>query len=102
MNALQNVGIGSFLVSDYEALDLEIAELESLRIRTELMLSLRQYIQRNEWTVEEAAKAFRQSSPRMQNLINGEISRFSVEDLIHLLTKAGLSIDISVRTPTVL
>ncbi len=102
MNSLQNVGIGSFLVSDYEALDLEIAELESLRIRTELMLSLRQYIQRNQWTVEEAAKAFRQSSPRMQNLINGEISRFSVEDLIQLLTKAGFSIDVSVRTPTVL
>lgn len=102
MNALQNVGIGSLLVSDYEALDLEIAELESLRIRTELMLSLRQYIQRNGWTVKEAASAFRQSSPRMQNLVNGEISRFSVEDLIHLLAKAGLSIEVSVRTPTVL
>ena len=48
-------------------LDMEIAELESLRIRTELMLALRQYIQERQWTLEEAAHAFRQSSPRMQN-----------------------------------
>lgn len=101
MNSLQNVGLGSFSVSDYETLDLEIAELESLRIRTELMLALHEYIQQRQWTPEEAARAFRQSYPRMQNLINGEISRFSVEDLIHLLTKAGLTIKMSVRTPSV-
>lgn len=82
-------------------LDMEIAELESLRIRTELMLALRQYIQERQWTLEEAAHAFRQSSPRMQNLVNGEISRFSVEDLLHLLTKAGLSVQMSVKCPSV-
>ena len=98
MNSLQT--LGSLSRSDYEALDQEMAELESLRIRTELMLALRCYIQQRQWSPEEAARAFRQSSPRMQNLINGEISRFSVEDLVHLLTKAGLTIQISIRTPS--
>lgn len=102
MNSLQNAGLGSLSVSDYETLDLEMAELESLRIRTELMLALREYIQQRRWTPEEAARAFRQSYPRMQNLMNGEISRFSAEDLIHLLTKAGLTIQMSVRTPSVM
>lgn len=98
MNSLQT--LGSLSRSDYETLDQEMAELESLRIRTELMLALRCYIQQRQWSPEEAARAFRQSSPRMQNLINGEISRFSVEDLVHLLTKAGLTIQISIRTPS--
>ncbi|MBE9067059.1 XRE family transcriptional regulator [Leptolyngbya cf. ectocarpi LEGE 11479] len=102
MNTLQNVGLSSLTVTDYETLDIEMAELESLRIRTELMLALQRYIQERQWSPEEAARAFRQSSPRMQNLINGEISRFSMEDLIHLLTKAGLKIQLSVLTPSVL
>ena len=100
MNSLQNSGFDNVATIDYETLDFEIAELESLRIRTELMLALQLYIQQRQWTLKEAAQAFRQSSPRMQNLINGEISRFSVEDLIQLLTKAGLTIQMSVRTPS--
>lgn len=81
MNSLKELGLSTFSVTEYATLDLEIAELESLRIRTELMLALQRYIQQQQWTLEEAACAFRQASPRMQNLINGEISRFSVDDL---------------------
>ncbi|MDV3352782.1 hypothetical protein D0962_24755 [Leptolyngbyaceae cyanobacterium CCMR0082] len=98
MNLLQDLRVSGLPVLEQSTLDLEIAELESLRIRTELMLALRLYIQERHWTLDEAAQAFRQSSPRMQNLINGEISRFSVEDLIQLLTKAGLTVQMSVQT----
>ncbi|EKV00804.1 putative small protein [Leptolyngbya sp. PCC 7375] len=98
MNLLQDLRVSGLPVLEQSTLDLEIAELESLRIRTELMLVLRLYIQERHWTLDEAAQAFRQSSPRMQNLINGEISRFSVEDLIQLLTRAGLTVQMSVQT----
>ncbi|MEM7794756.1 MAG: XRE family transcriptional regulator [Cyanobacteria bacterium P01_C01_bin.118] len=96
MNSLQDLSLSGLSALDYAALDLEIAELESLRIRTELMLALRRYIQERQWNLDEAACAFRQSSPRMQNLINGEISRFSMEDLVHMLTKVGLNVNVSV------
>ena len=98
MNLLQN--LGGLATLEPTTLDFETAELESLRIRTELMLALRRYIQQRQWTVDEAAHAFRQSSPRMQNLINGEISRFSVEDLVQLLAKVGLTVNISVCVPS--
>lgn len=97
MNSLQDIGLSDLSALDYAALDQEIAELEGLRIRTELMLALQCYIQDRQWTLNQAAQAFRQSSPRMQNLINGEISRFSVEDLIQMLTKAGLTVQVSVQ-----
>ncbi|MEM8612333.1 MAG: XRE family transcriptional regulator [Cyanobacteria bacterium P01_H01_bin.105] len=99
MNVLQDLGLSGLPALDYAALDLEIAELEGLRIRTELMLSLQRYIQERQWTLEESARVFRQSSPRMQNLINGEISRFSMEDLVQMLTKAGLTVNVSVTAP---
>lgn len=73
-----------------------IAEAETLQIRTALMLSLQQAIEQQEWTPEEAAKALKQTLPRMQNLLNGEISRFSIEQLIQLLALIGREVQISV------
>ena len=100
MNSLPTIVLGGFSTREPANSDLEMAELESLRVRTELMLAITRHIQQKQWTMEEAAHAFRQSSPRMQNLINGEISRFSVEDLIQLLTRAGLSVQVSVQSPS--
>ncbi len=101
MNSLQDLGLSGFPTWEYSTVEQEMAELESLRIRTELMLALQRHIEQNQWTLDEAAQTFRQSSPRMQNLINGEISRFSVEDLIQLLTRAGLTVQMSVHSQPV-
>ncbi len=73
-----------------------IAEAETLQIRTDLMLALQQAIQQRGWTPDQAAKALKQTLPRMQNLMNGEISRFSIEQLIQLLALAGREVQISV------
>lgn len=73
-----------------------IAEAETLQIRTALMLSLQQAIEQRGWTPAEAAKALKQTLPRIQNLINGEISRFSIEQLIQLLAIIGREVQISV------
>jgi len=73
-----------------------IAEAETLQIRTALMLSLQQAIAQHGWTPEEAAKALKQTLPRMQNLMNGEISRFSIEQLIQLLAMTGRAVQVAV------
>jgi predicted XRE-type DNA-binding protein len=74
-----------------------IAEAETLQIRTDLMLALQRAIQRRGWSPEEAARALKQTRPRIQNLMNGEISRFSVEQLIQLLTLVGQEVHVSVE-----
>ncbi|MEM9116811.1 MAG: XRE family transcriptional regulator [Cyanobacteria bacterium P01_F01_bin.56] len=76
--------------------ELATAEAETLQIRTALMLSLQQAIEQREWTPADAAKALRQTLPRMQNLLNGEISRFSIEQLIQLLAIIGREVQILV------
>jgi|GEM_PF-1176442 len=72
------------------------AEAETLQIRTALMLSLQQAIEQRGWSPEVAAKALKQTLPRMQNLMNGEISRFSIEQLIQLLALIGREVHIAV------
>lgn len=71
-------------------------ETQSLQIRTDLMLSLQHYIQQQGWTPEQAARVLKQTLPRMQNLMNGEISRFSVEQLIQMLASVGLHVQVSI------
>ncbi len=69
---------------------------ESLKIRTEMMLILRQHIVQQRWSLQETCRLLRLPSPRVQNLLNGEIGRFSAEDLIELLAKLGLTVQVSV------
>ncbi|ASC73217.1 hypothetical protein XM38_041790 [Halomicronema hongdechloris C2206] len=76
--------------------ELAIAEARSLQIRTDLMLGLQRYIQQQGWTPEQAAMRLKQPLPRIQNLMNGEISRFSVEQLIQLLASVGLHVHVSI------
>jgi predicted XRE-type DNA-binding protein len=74
-----------------------IAEAETLQIRTDLMLALQRAIQQRGWSPDEAARALKQTRPRIQNLMNGEISRFSVEQLIQLLTLIGREVHVSIQ-----
>ncbi|NJN22347.1 MAG: XRE family transcriptional regulator [Leptolyngbya sp. RL_3_1] len=83
-------------LSDKETLAFAIAEAESLKIRTDLMLEVQHYIRYQGWNAEEAALALRQTLPQMQNLLNGEISRFTAEQLIQILCRLGRHVQIMV------
>ncbi|GAA6619315.1 helix-turn-helix domain-containing protein [Scytonema sp. NUACC26] len=66
----------------FEDLGFDTEEAANLKVRADLMLKLRQYILERGWTQEQAADFFGETQPRMSNLMNGEISRFSVDKLI--------------------
>lgn len=64
-------------------------EAAKLKVRADLMLDLRQYIQERGWTQEQAAAFFGETQPCISYLMNGEINRFSVDKLLNLLEQAG-------------
>lgn len=76
--------------------ELGLTESESLIARTDLMLEIQHYIKAQGWSVEEAAIALSETKPRLQNLLNGESTQFTVEQLISMLAKAGLRVRIEV------
>lgn len=71
-------------------------EAANLKVRADLMLDLREYIQQQGWTQEQAAAFFQETQPRISNLINGEISRFSVDKLLLMLGRAGMQVRVEV------
>ncbi len=73
-----------------------MAEAASLKVRTDLMLTLQECIEQRGWNAAEAAIALRQTLPQMQNLMNGELSRFTTEQLIAFLSKLGCQVRVSV------
>ncbi len=83
----------------FEDLGFEAEEAINLKVRADLMLDLRSYIQKQGWTQAEAAEFFGETQPRISNLMNGEISRFSVDKLINLLGKAGMEVKVTVNSP---
>ena len=71
-------------------------EAANLKVRADLMLDLRQYIQERGWTQEQAAAFFGETQPRISNLMNGEISRFSVDKLLNMIDRTGMQVRVEV------
>jgi len=81
----------------FEDLGFEAEEAANLKVRADLMLDLRRYIEDKGWTQEQAASFFGETQPHIGNLINGEISCFSVDQLINMLTRAGMQVKVNVE-----
>lgn len=77
-------------------LGFDAEQAANLKVRADLMLDLRNYIESQGWTQEQAAAFFGETQPRISNLINGEISRFSVDKLLNMLGRAGMQIRVEV------
>lgn len=80
----------------FEDLGFEAEEALNLKVRADLMLDLRSYIQNQGWTQTEAAEFLGETQPRISNLMQGDISRFSVDKLINLLGKVGMEVRVEV------
>ena len=87
------------LVSDnvFEDLGFDAEEAMNLKVRTDLMLDLRAYMSKNKIGLSrETADLLGETQPRISNLMNGEISRFSADKLINLLGKIGMEVRVEV------
>lgn len=71
-------------------------EAENLRIRADLMLTLRSLIKARNWSIEQAAQQFGTSKDRIEALTQGDINQFQIESLIAMLTKAGMKVHVEV------
>ncbi len=72
-------------------------ESTSLLLRSELMHSVRETITKNGWTQQEAAKALSIHQPRISDLFQGRMGKFSVETLMDWLDKLGKKVVVTVQ-----
>ena len=56
-------------------------EARNLRLRSQMMTALRNFIEKQRLTQAEAARRLRVGQPRISDLTRGQISRFSLDTL---------------------
>lgn len=61
----------------------------NLRARSDLVSALRDMVQGAGWTQAEAARRCGVTQPRMNDLLRGRISRFSLDALVNMAAAAG-------------
>jgi predicted XRE-type DNA-binding protein len=66
-------------------------EAAILAMRAELMARMRLTIERRNWTQAEAAKNLGVSQSRISDLMRGKWDKFSLDMLVTLASRAGLS-----------
>jgi predicted XRE-type DNA-binding protein len=80
----------------FEELGFDAEEAASLKIRADLILELKKYIQAQGWSSQEAADFFGESKENIIYLINGKMSKFTIDRLVNLLVRAGMKVEFEV------
>lgn len=80
----------------FEDLGFSAEESENLRVRSDLIISLRKLIRSNKWSPEEAALQLKTTIDCVEGLLGGDIDRFQIELLITMLTHAGMKVQVEV------
>ena len=83
--------------SVWEALENTKEEAENMKLRSALMLALKQHIKNAGITQAEAAELFGVTQPRISDLMRGKISVFGLESLVNMAAAAGMRIEMQIR-----
>lgn len=73
------------------------AEARNLRMRSELMMALRKFVEKEGLTQAHAALRLQVRQPRISDLMRGKINRFSLDTLVAMSTMAGMEVDLRIR-----
>jgi len=71
------------------------SESKSLRLRSKLMIQLRDVIDKAGLTQAAAAAMFNVSQPRVSDLVRGKIHLFSLDTIVDMLGHAGIDVEVS-------
>ena len=80
--------------SVWEAIADTPEEAANLRARAELMQKISAIVKESGWTQAEAASHCGVTQPRMNDLLRGRVSRFSLDALVNIATALGRSVHI--------
>jgi len=81
----------------WEAIEDSPEEAANLSMRADLMRHITGLIQANEWTQAEAAKRCGVTQPRINDLLRGRISRFSIDALVNIAAALGRKVRVSLE-----
>jgi predicted XRE-type DNA-binding protein len=81
----------------WDAIEATPAKAANMRARSDLMIALHKVVKAWNVTQATAAKRLGITQPRMNDLMRGRISKFSLDALMNLASRAGLTVRLQVR-----
>ena len=69
----------------------------NLRARADLMRNIATIIKNHKWTQAEAAKRCGVTQPRINDLLRGRVSRFSLDALVNIATSLGRRVRVEIE-----
>jgi predicted XRE-type DNA-binding protein len=83
--------------SVWDALANTPAQAAHLRARAELMREITALIKKSKWTQAKAADQCAITQPRMNDLLRGRVSHFSLDALVNIATALGRHVHVELR-----
>ena len=83
--------------SVWDALADTAEEAANLKVRAELMRKIAVLIQESGWTQAAAAERCGITQPRMNDLLRGRISRFSLDALVNVASALGQQVHVELQ-----
>jgi predicted XRE-type DNA-binding protein len=80
----------------WDALENTPEEAAEMTMRSNLLIAVEQRIRSWNVTQKEAARRLEISQPRLNDLLRGKINNFSIEALVGLAVKAGLTVRLDI------
>ncbi len=82
--------------SVWDAIEDTPAEAENMKLRSALMMALKEHIAGAGLSQAQAAKLFGVTQPRVSDLVRGKIDLFSLDALVNMTSTAGMHIEMRV------
>jgi predicted XRE-type DNA-binding protein len=82
--------------SVWDAIEDTPADAENMKIRSGLIMAIRDHIDEKKLSQAEAARLFNVTQPRISELQRGKIDLFSIDKLINMLAHGGLRVELHI------
>lgn len=82
--------------SVWDAIEDTPAQAENMKVRSALMIALKEHIEAEGLSQANAAKLFGVTQPRISDLLRGKVTLFSIDTLINMLATAGLHVELKI------
>lgn len=83
--------------SVWDAIEDTPAEAENMKLRSALMMALKDHIARDGLSQSQAAKLLGVTQPRVSDLLRGKFNLFGLDTLVNMAVAAGLRVELRVR-----
>jgi len=82
--------------SVWDAIEDTPAQAENIKVRSALMIALKERIEAGGLSQANAAKLFGVTQPRISDLLRGKVTLFSIDALINMLATVGLHVELHI------